>query len=203
MAAPSGSNCAGRTSELPCVKLAGSSVTEIEERGGEAAAGQAAEQDVELAIARGLLERAERGVSLVGPEALLAGVTRSVSQAALDAETTDYLGLCERPATCTCGRESPERDVRQDRADRGRPDPAFIPRDRRGEFQPQIIPKHARRFEGAARPSGRSRPRAHNRGDPRAPDRDLRSRRLPGPEQQCHRRVTEELAALPPAGRQP
>jgi transposase-like protein len=115
-------------------------VTEIEERGGEAAAGQAAEQDVELAIARGLLERAERGVSLVGPEALLAGVTRSVSQAALDAETTDYLGLCERPATCTCGRESPERDVRQDRADRGRPDPAFIPRDRRGEFQPQIIP---------------------------------------------------------------
>jgi hypothetical protein len=35
--------------------LEGSSVTEIEERSGEAAAGQAAEQDLEVATARGLL----------------------------------------------------------------------------------------------------------------------------------------------------
>jgi hypothetical protein len=41
--------------------LEGSSVTEIEERSGEAAAGQAAEQDLEVATARGLLEQAERG----------------------------------------------------------------------------------------------------------------------------------------------
>jgi hypothetical protein len=38
--------------------LEGSSVTEIEERGGEAAARQAGEQDMEVAIARGLLEQA-------------------------------------------------------------------------------------------------------------------------------------------------
>jgi putative transposase len=28
------------------------------------------------------------------------------------------------------------------------PIPLEVPRDRRGEFQPQIIPKHARRVEG-------------------------------------------------------
>jgi hypothetical protein len=46
-----------------CPSWKGSSVTEIEERGGEAAAGQAAEQDLEVAIARGLLDQARaRGI---------------------------------------------------------------------------------------------------------------------------------------------
>ena len=72
-------------------------MTEIEERGGEAAAGQ----DLEVAIARGLLDQARaRGESLVGPEALLAGVTGTVLQAALDAGMTDHLGYekAQRPA---------------------------------------------------------------------------------------------------------
>lgn len=53
-----------------------------------------------MTIARGLLEQAERGVSVVGPEALLAGATRTVLQAALDAEMTDHLGYekGQRPA---------------------------------------------------------------------------------------------------------
>ena len=53
-------------------------------------AGQAESLDVR---ARQLLEqtRAE-GVSLVGPGGLLAGVTRTVLQAALDAEMADHLG---------------------------------------------------------------------------------------------------------------
>ena len=72
----------------------GSSVTEIEDKPAElAAAGQPAGQDLEAAIARDLLEQARAsGVSLAGPGGLLAGVTRRVLQAALDAEMTDHLG---------------------------------------------------------------------------------------------------------------
>ena len=82
-----------------------------------------------MAIARGLLEQARaRGVSLVGLEGLLAGMTRTGLQGALDAEMTDHLGYEKEmtdhlgyekgPATCTCGPESPERDLRQVGQDR-------------------------------------------------------------------------------------
>jgi putative transposase len=74
------------------------------------------------------------------------------------------------------------------------PIPLEVPAIAEGEFQPQIIPKHARRSRGSARPSCRSMPRAHNRGI-RAQlagiygvdvSRDLISR--------VNDRVTEELA---------
>jgi transposase-like protein len=48
----------------------------------------------------GLLDRAKaEGVSLVGPDGLLAEVTKTVLQAALDAEMADHLGYDkgERP----------------------------------------------------------------------------------------------------------
>jgi transposase-like protein len=125
-------------------------VTEIEDKPAEpAAAGQPAGQDLEVAIARDLLEQAKAsGVSLAGPGGLLAGVTRRVLQAALDAEMTDHLGY-----------------EKGDRAGRGSgnhrngtsaktvlteigPVPLDVPRDRKGEFEPLIVPKHARRVEG-------------------------------------------------------
>ena len=160
-----------------------------------------------MAIARGLLEQARaRGVSLVGLEGLLAGMTRTGLQGALDAEMTDHLGYEKEmtdhlgyekgPATCTCGPESPERDLRQDRGD---------PRSARSRWK--SLPRSQRRIPASdhpeARPPGRgvqrghrvAMPRAHHRGDPHAPGRDLRSRRLPGPDQQVTDRVTEELAA--------
>src|SRR5215216_8138622 len=44
-------------------------------------------------VAKGLLARARReGVSLVGPGGLLAGVTKTVLETALEAELTDHLG---------------------------------------------------------------------------------------------------------------
>jgi len=47
--------------------------------------------DVQLAAE--LIERAkEQGVSLVGSDGLLAGITKTVLQAALNAEMTDHLG---------------------------------------------------------------------------------------------------------------
>ena len=71
----------------------GSSVTEIEDKPAEpAAAGQPAGQDLEVAIARDLLEQAKAsGVSLAGPGGLLAGVTRRVLQAALAAHRSPGL----------------------------------------------------------------------------------------------------------------
>jgi hypothetical protein len=49
--------------------------------------------ELEVRIASELLERARaEGVSLVGQGGLLAGVTRQVLQAALEAELTEHLG---------------------------------------------------------------------------------------------------------------
>jgi hypothetical protein len=49
--------------------------------------------DLGVRLAHELIEKARRtGVSLVGPDGLLAGVTRTVLQAALDTEMTEHLG---------------------------------------------------------------------------------------------------------------
>ena len=61
-------------------------MTQIEDQAGTPAAAQQPE-DLEVRVARELLERAKaEGVSLVGPGGLLSGVTKTVLQAALDAE---------------------------------------------------------------------------------------------------------------------
>ena len=74
-------------------------MTQIEEQAGTPAAQES--EGLEVRVARELLERAKaEGVSLVGPGGLLAGVTKTVLQAALDAEMADHLGYekGERPA---------------------------------------------------------------------------------------------------------
>ena len=55
---------------------------------------------LDVQLAQELVERARRqGVSLVGPDGLLAGITKTVLQAALEAEMSDHLGYekGERP----------------------------------------------------------------------------------------------------------
>src|SRR5215469_8144498 len=74
-------------------------MTQIEDRAGSPAAAEEPE-DLTVRLARELLDRAKaEGVSLVGPGGLLAGVTKTVLQAALDAEMADHLGYDkgERP----------------------------------------------------------------------------------------------------------
>ncbi|TDD91109.1 IS256 family transposase [Actinomadura darangshiensis] len=103
--------------------------------------------DVQLAAE--LIEKAKaEGVSLVGPDGLLAGVTRTVLQAALEAEMTDHLGYDkgERPARPT-GNHRNGTSAKTVSTEVG-PVRVEVPRDRRGEFEPQIVPKHARRIEG-------------------------------------------------------
>ncbi|MEV0409200.1 IS256 family transposase [Actinoallomurus sp. NPDC050550] len=107
----------------------------------------AAGLDVQLAAE--LIERAKaQGVSLVGPDGLLAGITKTVLQAALDAEMTEHLGYekGERP-------DQPGGNHRNGRSPKTvltevGAVPLQVPRDRAGEFEPKIVPKHARRIEG-------------------------------------------------------
>jgi hypothetical protein len=80
-----------------------------EQTAGDEPAASAGGLDVQLA--QELIERAKaEGVSLVGPGGLLAGVTKTVLQATLDAEMSEHLGYAKGVA------------VRSSRAGTGRRD---------------------------------------------------------------------------------
>jgi putative transposase len=123
-------------------------MTQIDDQAGELASAREGE-GLEVQIARELLERAKaRGVSLVGPGGLLAGVTKTVLQAALDAEMTEHLGYEKgaRPAI-PAGNHRNGTSPKTVLTEVG-PIGLEVPRDRNGKFEPQIVPKHARRVEG-------------------------------------------------------
>jgi transposase-like protein len=74
-------------------------------------------------------------------------VTRTVLQTALDAEMTEHLGYekGDRSSRRTSHRNgSSSKTVRTEVG----PVEHAVPRDRQGTFEPQIVPKHARRVEG-------------------------------------------------------
>jgi putative transposase len=123
-------------------------VTRIDEQAGTpAGAGQA--EGLEVRIARQLLEQAKAdGVSLVGPGGLLAGVTKTVLQAALDAEMAGHLGYekGERPPF-PVGNHRNGTSPKTVLTEVG-PIGLEVPRDRNGKFEPQIVPRHARRVAG-------------------------------------------------------
>lgn len=123
-------------------------MTQIDDQAGELASAREGE-GLEVQIARELLERAKaQGVSLVGPGGLLAGVTKTVLQAALDAEMTEHLGYEKgaRPAI-PAGNHRNGTSPKTVLTEVG-PIGLEVPRDRNGKFEPQIVPKHARRVEG-------------------------------------------------------
>jgi putative transposase len=123
-------------------------MTQIEDQAGTPAAAQQPE-DLEVRVARELLERAKaEGVSLVGPGGLLSGVTKTVLQAALDAEMADHLGYDrgERPPF-PVGNHRNGSSPKTVLTEVG-PIPLEVPRDRNGKFEPLIVPKHARRVAG-------------------------------------------------------
>jgi len=109
----------------------------------------AAEMSWEQQVAEQLMEQAKSdGIKLVGPGGLLAGITRRVLQTALETEMSDHLGYDKGDPA---GRGAPNaRNGYSDKTvhtDLG-PIPVKIPRDRAGEFEPQVIPKHVRRVGG-------------------------------------------------------
>jgi transposase-like protein len=91
--------------------------------------------------------RAE-GVPLAGPDGLLSQITKTVLETALNAEMAEHLGYEKGdPAGQGSGNQRNGRSHETVHTDVGsvRID---VPRDRNGEFEPRIVPKHARRVEG-------------------------------------------------------
>lgn len=123
-------------------------MTQIEDHAkGRAVAGEP--EDLTVRVARELLERTRaEGVSLAGPGGLLAGVTKTVLQAALDAEMAEHLGYekGERPPF-PAGNHRNGTSPKTVLTEVG-PIPLEVPRDRNSKFDPQIVPRHARRVAG-------------------------------------------------------
>jgi putative transposase len=86
--------------------------------------------------------------AITGPEGLLKQLTKRLVERAMSAELTDHLGyeLGEEPPAA----ESNRRNGLTSKTlitDHG-PVEVELPRDREGSFEPQIVPKHQRRFAG-------------------------------------------------------
>ena len=95
-----------------------------------------------------LLAGASTEEEIVGPGGLLAELTRRLVERAMDAELTEYLGYephCEPDggAGNTRNGGTPKTLI----TDHG-PVPIRTPRDRSGEFEPQLVRKGQRRFQG-------------------------------------------------------
>ena len=100
-------------------------------------------------VAQDLLERARReGVSLVGPGGLLAGLTKTVLETALEAELTDHLGYEKHDPAGRNGANSRNGTRAKRVITEVGPVELEVPRDREGSFEPRIVPKRARRLDG-------------------------------------------------------
>jgi putative transposase len=86
--------------------------------------------------------------AIAGPDGLLKHLTRRVVERAMSAELTDHLGyeLGEAPPEGASNRRNGLTSKRLV-TDHG-PVSVEVPRDREGSFEPQIVPKHQRRFAG-------------------------------------------------------
>jgi putative transposase len=95
-----------------------------------------------------LLAGHEGPEAITGPDGLLKQLTKRVVERAVSAELSDHLGY-------ELGEQPPEGEPNRRNGwasktlitDHG-PVPVELPRDREGSFEPQIVPKHQRRFAG-------------------------------------------------------
>ncbi len=100
-------------------------------------------------VAKDLMARAqEQGVSLVGPGGLLAGLTKTVLETALEAELTDHLGYEKHDPVGRNGANSRNGARAKKVVTEVGPVELEVPRDRDGTFDPKIVPKRARRLAG-------------------------------------------------------
>src|SRR3954464_15418589 len=100
-------------------------------------------------VAQDLLARARReGVNLVGPGGLLAGLTKTVLETALEAELTDHLGYEKHDPVGRNGANSRNGARSKTVITEVGPVELDVPRDREGTFEPRIVPKRARRLGG-------------------------------------------------------
>lgn len=116
-------------------------------------AGEDGSRGLDVRIAQELIDQARAaGVSLVGPGGLLSQVTRTVLQSALEAEMTEHLGYEKGDSVGrrSGGGRGNHRNGSSPKTVQTEVGPVQlqVPRDRAGGFEPQIVPKHARRVEG-------------------------------------------------------
>src|SRR6266446_3895359 len=104
---------------------------------------------VDEELARQLMDRARaEGVSLVGPGGLLAGLTKTVLESALEAELTEHVGYEPYdPAGYHSGNSRNGTRTKTVLTEIG-PVSLDVPRDRAGTFEPIIVPKRRRRLNG-------------------------------------------------------
>jgi putative transposase len=96
-----------------------------------------------------LMARAEvEGVSLGGPGGLLAGLTKTLLESALEAEMTEHVGYEPHdPAGHHSGNSRNGTRTKTVLTDIGSVE-LDVPRDRAGSFEPVIVPKRKRRLAG-------------------------------------------------------
>jgi transposase-like protein len=98
-----------------------------------------------------LLDQLLAGVEsteLVGPDGLLKQLTKALVERAMDAELDDHLGY-ERGQEPPVAQENRRNGTSSKtlRTEHG-PVTVSVPRDREGSFDPKIVPKHQRHFDG-------------------------------------------------------
>jgi putative transposase len=98
---------------------------------------------------RELIDKARvGGVPLAGPDGLLSQIAKTVLETARNAELDEHLGYAKGdPAGRGSGNQRNGRSQKTVHTDVGsvRID---VPRDRNGEFEPQLVSKHARAVRG-------------------------------------------------------
>ncbi len=88
------------------------------------------------------------GLDLLGPEGVLTELTSRIMNRAMEAELTDHLGYEHGdPVGHGSGNNRNGTSAKTVLTDAGAV-PLKVPRDRNGEFEPRLVPKHTRRLEG-------------------------------------------------------
>jgi len=95
-----------------------------------------------------LLEGYSKPEDLTGPEGLLKQLTGALVERALQAELTDHLGYDEYAVEGRGSGNSRNGSGSKTLQTEQGPLPVEIPRDRKGTFEPQLVKKHQRRFDG-------------------------------------------------------
>jgi putative transposase len=100
-------------------------------------------------LATELVARADaEGVSLVGPGGLLAGLTKTVLESALEAEMSEHLGYEPHDRAGHLSGNSRNGTRSKTVLTEVGPVVLEVPRDRNSTFEPQIVPKRRRRLVG-------------------------------------------------------
>lgn len=100
------------------------------------------------ALDRLMAQIESEGLELLGPDGILTELTSRIMNRAMQAELSDHLGYEPGdPAGRGSGNNRNGTSPKTVLTDAGAI-PVSVPRDRNGEFEPQLIPKHQRRLNG-------------------------------------------------------